>query len=207
MRREKAPVMLPFVREDEDIKELLSVCDGFLFTGGQDVDPGLYGEAPRSASVVPCRERDALEKKILAGAISRDKPVLGICRGIRFLNAALGGTLWQDLPAERPSRIAHHMGKPYERPAHLVHILEGTPLYDLLGTGVLPVNSIHHQAVKEPAGDLSVMAVSEDGLIEALYRKKSRFVWGIQWHPEYLFRTDEASRKIFAAFVAACRQD
>ena len=98
MRREKAPVMLPFVREDEDIKELLSVCDGFLFTGGQDVDPGLYGEKPISDRVVPCRERDALEKKILAGAISCDKPVIGICRGIQSLNAALGGTLWQDLP-------------------------------------------------------------------------------------------------------------
>lgn len=92
------PVTLPFAGEDGDIKELLLLCDGFLFTGGQDVDPGLYGEKPISDRVVPCRERDALEKKILAGAISRDKPVLGICRGIQSLNAALGGTLWQDLP-------------------------------------------------------------------------------------------------------------
>lgn len=192
--------MLPFVQEDEDIKELLSVCDGFLFTGGQDVDPGLYGEKPISDRVVPCRERDALKKKILAGAISRDKPVLGICRGIQFLNAAL----WQDLPTERPGRVNHHMEKPFERPAHLVHILERTPLCALLGTQVLAVNSIHHQAVRDLAEGLSVMAVSEDGLIEALYRKESRFFWGIQWHPEYLFRTDEASRKIFSAFAAAC---
>ena len=144
-----------------------------------------------------------MEGLLLRLALEKDKPVLGICRGIQFLNAALGGTLYQDLPAERPSEVVHHQEPPYDQPSHPVALLPGTPLEKLMGAGALPVNSCHHQGLKDLAPGLSPMATAEDGLVEAVWMPDARFVWAVQWHPEFAFRT-EASRRIFGAFVAAC---
>ena len=129
--------------------------------------------------------------------------MLGICRGIQFFNACLGGTLYQDLPTEHPSEVAHVMRPPYDQTVHSVALLPGTPLAALLGRAELGVNSYHHQAIKVLAPGLVEMARSEDGLVEAVYLPDKSFVWAVQWHPEFSFRTDENSRKIFSAFVAA----
>ena len=114
------PVILPLTTNGADIAQLADLCDGFLFTGGQDVDPQLYGEAMEPFCGELCPARDALEQELLRQALERDKPILGICRGIQFLNAALGGTLYQDLPTEHPSEIGHSMKPPYDRMAHTV---------------------------------------------------------------------------------------
>lgn len=103
------PVILPLTTNGADIAQLADLCDGFLFTGGQDVDPQLYGEAMEPFCGELCPARDALEQELLRQALERDKPILGICRGIQFLNAALGGTLYQDLPTEHPSEIGHEL--------------------------------------------------------------------------------------------------
>ena len=92
------PIMLPLTVEPQDIAQLATLCDGFLFTGGHDVSPALYGETPINESIACCPKRDAMETILLREALRLDKPVLGICRGIQFINAALGGTLYQDLP-------------------------------------------------------------------------------------------------------------
>lgn len=146
-----------------------------------------------------------METLILRKAMAADKPILGICRGIQFINAALGGTLWQDLPSQHPSDVNHHQNPPYNIPTHDVRILRGTPLHNCLGTEFLPVNSYHHQAVSRLASGLSAMAVSPDGLTEALYKPDQRFLWALQWHPEFSWQTDENSRKIFRAFTDAAR--
>ena len=130
--------------------------------------------------------------------------MLGICRGIQFLNAALGGTLWQDLPVQCPSPVDHHQTGAYDKPIHTVRLLPGTPLANLLQREVLPVNSYHHQAVRALAPGLAPMAVAPDGIVEAVYEPGRRFVWAVQWHPEFSWKADEASRRIFAAFVGAC---
>ena len=182
---------------------LLSLCDGVLFTGGQDVSPELYGEKPRQACGEICKKRDAFEQRLFAQALEQDKPMLGICRGIQFFNACLGGTLYQDLPAEHPSDVAHAMRPPYDRAVHSVLLLPESPLAALLGRTKMGVNSYHHQAIKALAPGLAEMARSEDGLVEAVYMPNKSFVWAVQWHPEFSFRTDENSRKIFAAFAAA----
>lgn len=197
------PFMFPLSAEGEDVARLMALCDGFLLTGGHDVSPGLYGEAPLEGLVACCAARDRLEQTVLEGAIALDKPVMGICRGIQFINAALGGTLYQDLPLQHPSGIEHHQNAPYDRPIHAVDILRDTPLYHCLGTDTLAVNSYHHQAVKTLAGELTAMALAPDGLVEAVYRPASRFLWAVQWHPEFAYRTDPASRSIFRAFVEA----
>ena len=197
------PIMLPLTDEPQDIAQLATLCDGFLFTGGHDVSPALYGETPINGRIACCPKRDTMEILLLREALLLDKPVLGICRGIQFINAALGGTLYQDLPTQRPSDMEHHQHPPYDRPAHTVSILADTPLAQLLGCGPLAVNSYHHQAVRDLAPGLEPMAVSSDGLIEALYKPGTSFLWAVQWHPEFSFRTDENSRKIFAAFLNA----
>ena len=197
------PVMLPLTDGGEDVSQLLELCDGLLLTGGQDVSPELYGEEPLPVCGELCPARDRLEKPLLLKAIEQDKAVLGICRGFQFLNAALGGTLYQDLPAQRPSTCDHHMAPPYDRAAHSV-ILSG-PLAELLHAGETGVNSCHHQGVKALAPGLSVTAAAPDGLTEAVYMPERRFVWAVQWHPEFSYQVNADSRRIFAAFVEASR--
>ena len=146
-----------------------------------------------------------MESILLRLAMAENKPVLGICRGLQFMNAALGGSLWQDLPSQHPSDISHHGAPPYDRPVHAVTVLPDTPLSAVLGESSLPVNSYHHQAVRELAPCLRPMALSPDGLVEAAWHPEMHFLWGVQWHPEFSFRTDAASRSLFRAFVDACR--
>ena len=200
------PVILPMTADAEELEQLADLCGGFLLTGGHDVTPALYGEEPLEGLVSCCPERDAMEAEILRIALERDLPVLGICRGIQFLNAWLGGTLYQDLPTQHPSGTEHHQAPPYDLPCHEVMLTEGAPLRGLLGTDRLAVNSYHHQAVRTVAPGLKPMAVSPDGLTEAVYLPGRRFVWAVQWHPEFSHETDEHSRKLFRAFVRAMEE-
>ena len=197
------PFMLPMTADREDIHRIIDRFDGFLFTGGQDVSPGVYGETavPECGETSP--ERDVMELELLKAAIDADKPILGICRGIQFINAARGGTVYQDLPSQRPSRLEHHQSPPYHIPVHTVNICQNTPLYSLLGIETLAVNSYHHQAVKTVSPALRTMAEASDGLTEAVFMPDRRFVWAVQWHPEFSFKTDDSSRLIFEAFVKA----
>ncbi len=200
------PVMLPLTDDADTIRQLLDSVSGILLTGGHDVDPEVYGETAIPECGTPCRERDAMEAELLKQALEKDTPVLGICRGIQFLNAYLGGTLYQDLPSQRPSDTDHHQNPPYDVPVHKVNIEKSSKLYKLLGTDTLEVNSYHHQAIRDKAESLKTMAVSEDGLTEAVEMPGKRFVWALQWHPEFSYKTDEYSRKIFEEFVRACTE-
>ena len=195
------PVILPFTSENDELEQLAKMCDGFLFTGGHDVSPELYSEKPVDDSVICCKDRDEMESWYLKYAISSDKPLLGICRGIQFINAALGGTLYQDLPTQHSSGINHHQKPPYDIPVHTVSIVKDSPLGKLLDTEQLSVNSYHHQAVKDLSPRLKAMAISTDGLIEAVFMPEHRFLWAVQWHPEFSYLTDINSRKIFKAFI------
>ena len=195
------PVVLPLEMSEEDADRIVETCDGFLFTGGQDVTPELYG-AKDDPSVVSSPERDKLERLLLSKALTSDKAILGICRGLQFINVFLGGTLWQDLPSQHLSEIVHRQGKPYGAPTHKV-ILEGS-LRTLLGKETIEVNTLHHQAAKDLGVDLIPMAVAPDGIIEAVQMTGKRFVWAVQWHPEYMFKTDPDSLAIFSFFVKHC---
>ena len=197
------PIIFPFTEDENELEQLMGLCDGFLLTGGHDVSPEMYHEAPMAGLAVCCPRRDAMEGIVLRKALEKDRPVLGICRGIQFINAFLGGTLYQDLPTQHPSEIEHHQTAPYDRPIHEVTIVADSPLQRCLGGNRLAVNSYHHQAVKRLAPGLEAMAYAPDGLIEAAYLPGKKFLWAVQWHPEFSFRTDAASRAIFRAFVEA----
>jgi len=192
------PVVLPIEMSEKDADQIVETCDGFLFTGGQDVAPELYGEEV-APSVVSSAERDKLETLLLSKALQADKAILGICRGLQLINVFLGGTLWQDLPSQHPSEIVHRQGKPYGVPTHKVKL--NGDLQSLLGKDIIEVNTLHHQAIKDLGNDLTAMAVAPDGIIEAVKMPSKRFVWAIQWHPEYMFRTDLDSLAIFSRFV------
>lgn len=197
------PVIMPLTTDSETIKSLEDSFDGFLFTGGQDVDPALYGEEKTKACGEVCKPRDEMEKQLLECIIERDKPLLGICRGIQFVNAALGGTLYQDLKTQHPSGIEHVMTPPYDRAVHYVSVLDDTPLSKIVNGTDIGVNSYHHQAVKELSPLLKPMAAA-DGLVEAAYMENKKFLMLVQWHPELSFETDENSMALFKAFVDAC---
>lgn len=197
------PVIFPFTADPEELRQLADLCAGFLLTGGHDVSPALYGEEPMEDLVSCCGKRDEMEAAVLRRALEEDKPVLGICRGIQLINALLGGTLYQDLPRQHPSPVPHCQRPPYHLPAHEVAVLPDTPLGELLGVETLAVNSYHHQAIRDLAPGLRPMAAAPDGLVEAVWRPDSRFLWAVQWHPEFAWRTDAASRAIFARFIQA----
>ena len=199
------PIIFPMTTDEEEIKQLCDMCTGFLFTGGHDVSTELYHENPVPGMVDSCRTRDDMELQVLDIAVKQDKAVLGICRGIQFINAALGGSLYQDLPSQRPSAVEHHMTAPYDRTAHRVKISKDSPLYKILGKEELGVNSYHHQAVKALSPLLREMAVSEDELIEAVYMPGKKYIVALQWHPEFSYKVDESSRKIFESFIDACK--
>lgn len=199
------PLMPPLTDRPEELDCFLELCDGFILTGGQDVAPALYGEEPSPRCGSVSLLRDSMDQYILLNGVKRGKAVLGICRGIQLMNAVYGGTLYQDLPTEFPSAVDHHMSPPYDRSAHTVSLMPDSPLYGLLGRESIPVNSYHHQAVKSLAPGFRPMAVAPDGLIEGIFMPDCRFVWGIQWHPEFSYRTSGESREILKAFVAAAK--
>lgn len=198
------PVMMPLTNDEAVLGQLSDTLDGFLFTGGQDVNPALYGEKAVKQCGESCLKRDSMEKLLLSIAIREEKPVLGICRGIQLINAALGGTLYQDLPTEHPSELEHHQKPPYDAPSHRVELVTHTPLFTLLGRETMEVNSYHHQAVRKLAPALEPMAYAEDGLIEAVWMPEHRFLWAVQWHPEYNYKVSAESRKLFKKFADTC---
>lgn len=200
------PLMLPLTDEAADLDQLAALCDGFLFSGGHDVSPEVYQASAQVDNLDTCPERDAMEKALLTRVLALDKPVLGICRGLQFINAVLGGSLYQDLPTQAPSAVNHHQDPPYDAPVHDVELVKEGSLYRLLGKERLAVNSLHHQAVKDLAPALKAMAFSPDGLVEAAELPEKAFVWALQWHPEFAYLKDEASRRIAEAFVDACRE-
>jgi putative glutamine amidotransferase len=195
------PVILNLTISENALKQTACFFDGFLFTGGHDVNPELYGQEKTGYCGEICDIRDQMEAYIFREAVlNQNKPALGICRGIQLFNVLLGGNLYQDIPAEFPGKINHIKGPPYDIPAHNVRLLPGSPLCNLTGKEDLEVNSYHHQGINRIAKGLEIMALADDGLVEAVYMPDHSYVWAVQWHPEFSLK-DETSKKIFSSFV------
>ena len=200
------PLVLPLINDEADIRALARLCDGFLFTGGPDVHPSLFGEETLQYCGAISEKRDTLEISLLKEVNRLDKPVFGICRGIQLINVALGGSLYQDIPAQVEGEpIAHSQQSPYDVPVHTVSVEQDSPLFHILQKEKLMVNSMHHQAVKELASSLRCAAKSRDGLIECVYMPGKRFFLAVQWHPEYLWQVYQDEQKIIQAFVDAAK--
>lgn len=198
------PLMLPLTEDAHIIRQLVEQMDGFLFTGGHDVSPQLYQQERKKECGKSCDMRDAMEIALYHRAYEQDKSILGICRGIQIINVAMGGSLYQDLETEYHTQTEHHQSPPYDKPVHTVTLVADSPLHRLLKKDQLAVNSYHHQALHRLAEGLSPMAVSEDGLTEAVYVPEKTFIWAFQWHPEFSYQVNEDSKAIFKAFVESC---
>lgn len=204
-------LLLTPAHRPEALAVLLALADGLLLTGGEDIDPARYGQAPHPATGTPNAARDELEFAALRMALERELPVLAICRGHQLLNVALGGTLVQDLPTQRPGSQAHDQAEPVEQRSQWARVLPGSRLHGILGVERLHVNSFHHQAIDTLAPELEAVVWADDGVVEGVEAREHRWVVGVQWHPE---RGEAAApgdprdpdRRLFWAFVAAaCR--
>jgi putative glutamine amidotransferase len=193
--------------------EVIAAIDGLLLTGGEDVDPALYGEQPQASVVDVDRERDDFEIALIKVARGRNLPIFAICRGLQILNVACGGTLVQDIPTEIAGALDHSWKVPPHKPydlAHEVWLDKDTLLARLMrerlsDTDSCETNSRHHQAVKQVAPGFRVSATAPDGVIEAIEDPEARFCLAVQWHPENFWRTGEF-RPLFEGFLEASAQ-
>jgi putative glutamine amidotransferase len=195
---------------DATLDDFADWLDALLLEGGSDLWPGSYGEQPLDPRWEGDRVRDAYEIALLSAFERRGKPVLGVCRGLQLVNVAFGGTLWQDLPTQRPSGIVHREPLVYDRNVHRVRFEPGTRLAALYpGQGEATVNSVHHQGIKDLAAGFVVEArCPGDGLIEAIRRPAGSYVAAVQWHPEF-HRAGEGTlddRPLLEEFLAEARR-
>lgn len=199
------PILLPLEADQESLTKAASICDGFLFTGGPDIAPFRFGEETirECGEVMP--KRDSMEEALFHLAMESDKPIFGICRGIQVLNVFLGGTLYQDIPAQYPSphALAHSQKSARNVLTHSVLVEKDTLVYDILQKDCIQVNSFHHQAIKDVAPSLKVAATSIDSMVEAVYLPGHKFFVAVQWHPEHLIHDTKDAILLFKAFVNA----
>lgn len=207
------PWLIPLLPDDTaTLRSIYERIDGLFLTGGVDVDPSQYGEDKHPKCGRTDLDRDAVEIQFVRWAMEDKKPVLAVCRGFQVLNVALGGTLFQDVGAQLPKAMKHDFfpqpdGKPpRDYLSHQVQISPGTRLAQYLGSEKTPVNSMHHQGIKQLGGGLAATAWAPDGLIEGIEGTNGQFVIAVQWHPEELAGSDAGMRRLFSAFIEASSQ-
>ena len=200
-------IVVPDLSPDAAV-ELFGDCDGLLLTGGEDVDPAQYDDAPHARLGPVDPRRDVNELAMVAEARARDLPILGICRGIQLCNVAFGGTLFQDLPSQRPGAIDHDPPTRRDVRSHPITVTEQSRLAGIFGTTEFAANSFHHQAIDRLGTGLVATAHAPDGVIEGVESADpNEWIVAVQWHPEELAQQpDAADLRLFAALIAAARR-
>lgn len=209
------PLVMPMTASRKVIAECVRRVEGVLLTGGEDVDPALYGrrvppQLRRKVVVTPDGgARDLREITLVDEVFRQHKPLLAICRGHQVLNVALGGTLILDISSQLPGALNHRRIDKRSEVVHEVHLTGDSLLAKITASRALKVNSTHHQAVDRPAEPLNVTGRSPDGVVEAMQLKPELahllpFLLSVQFHPERLVEKYPAHRAIFTAFARAC---
>ena len=189
----------------EAVAELCSLARGIVLTGGPDILPHLFGEEPHPKLGAVSPIRDQFELALARAAIQADLPTLAICRGMQVLNVAAGGGLIQDIESCVPGAHAHRVTAPRWLPTHSASIVPGSALSRVFRRSSIMVNSFHHQAVHPVAPGFEVAARASDGVVEAIERVGSRFMVGVQWHPEALAGRYAEALDLFKEFVIAAQ--
>ena len=200
------PVVIPSYDDEKALVSLLDTLDGIVLSGGADIDPDYLGEEPLDCVSINPR-RDAQELMLVRLAVDRQIPVLGICRGIQVLAAALGGKLYQDIRSQHDGEcIEHSQTIARGLPSHDVRLVKDSLLYSLFGKEVLAVNSFHHQAVKEAPEGFRVTAMAPDGIIEGIESTAFRPILGVQWHPEcFILENDRTMMPVFGWLIGQAK--
>jgi putative glutamine amidotransferase len=200
------PLELDYQRDKPG--DVVKRARGLLLTGGGDVHPELYGEAPHPTFQASEPGRDEYEIALIKAAMDAELPIFAICRGMQILNVALGGTLLQDIPSMVNGAVHHSVPEPRFKIAHDVWVAKGSQLAALMGDKLegetCQVNSRHHQAVKNVAPGWEVSGTAPDGVIEAIEQPGDVFRVAVQWHPENFWRTGEF-RPLFEGFLEAAQ--
>jgi putative glutamine amidotransferase len=199
------PVLLANADPPSNLDELTDLLDGLILSGGGDLHPQTYGQAPLSEHGEPTKARDRFELALIEKALLRKWPVLGICRGFQALNVAFGGTLYQDLSCIPQKVLPHADPQQTGQIFHDVTIDNESKLFSIIGAESIQTNSSHHQALDRLGQGLKAVAFAPDGIIEAIEHPGHEFVLGVQWHPEGHIDRDH-SVKLFKALVDCARK-
>lgn len=208
------PLVLPIAPDPEVVEAAVERCDGVLLTGGDDLQPSLHRSRVAAAlkkTLSPLSpERDTLELMLVREVLRRRKPLLAICRGHQLVNIALGGTLYVDLPTEKPSDVRHNRPDLKDRAVHPIRLLPGSRMARVFRSRDLGVNSTHHQAIQTLAGPLQPTGLSPDGIVEATEFKPEfsellPYYLSVQFHPERMVVRDARFKDLFLDFARACR--
>lgn len=197
------PLILPLVKEGWVQKGMVSVLDGLLLSGGSDINPELYSEDRHPATEKPDKDKDDFEMDLTRLALQEGIPILGIGRGQQLLAVAVGGTLYQDIPAEV---VCHVQRGRQSSSKHLIILESHTRLKAIFDSEILVANSHHHQAIKDLPSDFRISTYAEDGVIEAIEKKNNHFIIGVQFHPEEMWEVYPEMKRLFIAFVSAAKE-
>ena len=200
------PIIIPVGLEGRYPKRVFDLIDGLLLPGCEaDVDPNSYGDVPHEKLSRVDPRKDRAEIELFNLAFNKNMPVLGLCRGIQLMNVALDGTLYQDLSSQVRMAMNHNPKFPPTEECHKIFVERGTKLQQVLGETELMVNSTHHQAVKLHGKGLIVTAKAPDGVTEGIEHPSKRWIIGVQWHPELLYRKSKIQENLFKSFIEACK--
>ncbi len=195
------PFIIPVSSDLEKTKKLIDLCDGLLFPGGEDIDPGYYGENPHKNLGEIRPEVDKFLFHSLLYALEQRKPALGICKGMQMMVVATGGSLYQDIYSQREEEtFLHCQSGRRTYGVHQVQIDKDSRLFQILETGQIATNSMHHQSVRTLGKGLRLSAHTEDGIVEAVESLDGRLI-GVQWHPEEMVPESGAMKRLFKNLV------
>lgn len=195
------PFIIPVSNDLEKTKKLIDLCDGLLFPGGEDIDPGYYGENPHKNLGEIRPEVDKFLFHSLLYALEQRKPALGICKGMQMMVVATGGSLYQDIYSQREEEtFLHCQSGRRTYGVHQVQIDKDSRLFQILETGQIATNSMHHQSVRTLGKGLRLSAHTEDGIVEAVESLDGRLI-GVQWHPEEMVPESGAMKRLFKNLI------
>lgn len=195
------PIVIPCISTPASYCSYTNICDGFLFCGGDDITPWLFGEELVTEYGKTDTQTDMFHLSFMKHILSTKLPILGICRGMQLLNIALGGSIYQDIKLRCELSINHkQLSFSRSDVSHKVIFSKNSTLYNICGASEY-TNTFHHQCIKTLGQDLRITGITSDGVVEALESVVHPFAIGVQWHPECMYESFSSMRNLFSEFI------